>query len=131
MILNNLEAVQAHQALAELGKRDDIPIRASLDIAYLSNLIETQLKAYRVVLRNLYKKYSIKPEANEDGFVRFTCTLKGDAERKENLEAFSEKFNELLEAKTEDFSPKKIKLPDTIMVKAEVLKALTDFVEIE
>jgi len=130
MKLNNLEAIQAQQALVELSKRDDIPIRASLDIALISNLIDTQVKAYGVVLQNLYKKHSVKAEPNESGGVQFTCTLEGEAEKQENLEAFSEKLNELLEAKTEDLVFKKIKLPDSITIKPEILKSLTEFVEI-
>ena len=130
MKLTNIEALNASGALKELSKRDDIPIRASLDIALISNLIDTQVKAYGVVLQNLYKKYSVRAEPNESGGVQFTCTLEGEAERQENMEAFGEKLNELLEAKTEDLSFKQIKLPENITIKPEILKALTEFVEI-
>ena len=137
MKLNNLEAIQAQQGLAELSKRDDIPIRASLDIALISNMIDVQVKAYGVVLQNLYNRYSIKTEPIEGGGVKFTCTAEADTEeateklRTENLEAFSEKLNDLLEAKTGDLVFQKIKLPSDIKVKPEILKSLMEFVEIE
>jgi len=124
-----MEAIEAQGALAELSKRDDIPIRASLDIALISNLIDTQVKAYGVVLQNLYKKYSIKPEPIEGG-TRFVCSLESDAEKRENVEGFLEKLDELLGAKTEDLVFKKIKLPENINIKPEILKGLTEFVEI-
>ena len=130
MKLTNLEAIQAQTALGELSKRDDIPIRASLDIALISNQIDVQVKAYGAVLQNLYKKYSVKAEPNESGGVQFTCILEGEVEKQENIEAFGEKLNELLEAKTEDLSFKKIKLPENITIKPEILKSLTEFVEI-
>ena len=130
MKLTKLEAIQTQTALGELSKRDDIPIRASLDIALISNLIDTQVKAYGVVLQNLYKKYSVRAEPNESGGVQFTCTLEGEAEKKENMEAFGEKLNDLLEAKTEDLVFKKIKLPDGITIKPGILKSLVEFVEI-
>ncbi len=136
MKLTNLEAIQAQGALGELSKRDDIPIRASLDIALISNMVDTQVKAYGIVLQTLYKKYSIKPERNEEGGTRFVCTLKGETEGEtqklwaENLEAFSEKFNDLLEARTGDLVFQKIKLPGNINIKPEILKALVEFVEV-
>ena len=136
MKLTNMEALQAQARLAELGARDDIPVRASLDIALISNQIDVQCKAYGVVLQNLYKKHSIKTKPLETGDVQFTCTAEGENEeateklRVENLEAFSEDFNKLLDAKTEDLTFKKIKLPDNITIKAEILKALVEFVEI-
>jgi len=134
-----MEAIQAQGALAELSKREDIPIRASLDIALISNLIGIQVKAYGVVLRNLYKKYSIKPEPIEGG-TRFICFAgtepkegeEMDAEtqqvRQENLQSFFEQFDDLLGQKTEDLVLKKIKLPDTISIKPEILKPLIQFI---
>jgi len=139
--LTNLEAIEAQNALAELSKREDIPIRASLDIALISNMIDTQVKAYGVVLQNLYKKYSIKAEPTETG-TRFTCfagTEPKEGEevdeetaklRQENLQGFFEQLDDLLGQKTEDLVFKKIKLPDTISIKSEILKPLTQFVEV-
>ena len=129
MKLTNLEALNASGALAKLMEKD-LPIKASLDIAIISNMIDVQTKAYGVVLQNLYKKYSVKAEPNESGGVQFTCILEGEAEKQENIEAFGEKLNELLEAKTEDLSFKKIKLPENITIKPKIMKALTEFVEI-
>ena len=129
MKLTNMEVLNASGALAKLMEMD-LPIKASLDIAIISNMVDVQTKAYQVVLQNLYKKFSIKAEPNESGGVLFTCTLEGEAEKQENIEAFSEKLNELLEAKTEDLSFKKIKLPEDITIKPEILKSLTEFVEI-
>ena len=140
MKLTNLEAIQAQTALGELSKRDDVPIRASLDVALISNIVDTQVKAYGVVMQILYKKYSIKAEKSETGGVKFNCIAgiepkegeELDEEtaklRQENLEAFGEKLTELLEAKTEDLSFTKIKLPDNITIKPEILKALTEFI---
>ena len=136
MKLNNMEAIQAQSALAELSKRDDLPVRVSLDIALISNMIDTHIKAYGVVLQGLYKKYSIKPEQKEGEGVQFTCTAKADTDeatdklRAENLEAFAGKFNDLLEANTGDMQFAKIKLPADIKVKPQILKALTEFVEV-
>lgn len=136
MKLNNLEAIQAQGSLSRLMEID-LPIKVSLDIAIISNIVDVQVKAYGVVLGNLYKKYSIRPEASEgEGTTRFTCSVAGENEeasiklRGENLEAFAEKFNDLLEAKTEDLTFKKIQLPSDITIKPEILKALTEFVEI-
>lgn len=136
MKLTNLEALQAQTALGKLGELD-LPIKTSLDVAIITNLIEQQTKTYGVVLQNLYKKHSIKTEPNkETGGVNFTCMAKADTDeatgklRSENLETFADKFNELLEAKTDDMVFKKIKLPDDLKIKPEVLKALVDFVEV-
>ena len=141
MKITNMEAIEAQAALAELSKREDIPIRASLDIALISNMVDTQVKAYGVVLQNLYKKYSIRPEPT-DGGTRFVCFAgkepkEGevmDAEtqkvRGENIQGFLEQLDDLLNQKTEDLAFKKIKLPDTINIKPGILKSLTDFVEI-
>ena len=142
MKLTNMEALNASVALKELGARDDIPIRASLDIAIISNLIDVQTKAYGQVLQNLYKKYSIEAKPQENGGVQFTCTAGTEPKegkeldketaklRRENMEAFGEKLSDLLEANTADMNFKKIKLPDDITIKPEILKSLTEFVEI-
>ncbi len=142
MKLTNLEAMKAKEAMGELSKRDDIPIRASLDVALISNMVDAQVEAYGVVQQILYKKYSIKSERSESGGVKFTCFAGILPEkdcpvgeetaklRQENLEAFGEKFKELLEAKTEDLSFTKIKLPDSITIKPEILKALTEFITV-
>ena len=135
MKLTNIEVLNASGALARLMEMD-LPIRASLDIAIISNIVDVQTKAYGVVLQNLYKKYSVKAEPQEKGGVQFTCIAEGENEgataklRQENMEAFAEKLNELLEAKTEDLSFKKIKLPENITIKPKIMKALTEFVEI-
>lgn len=129
MKLNNMEALNASGALAKLMEMD-LPIKASLDIAIISNMVDVQTKAYQVVLQNLYKKYSVKAEPNESGGVQFTCTLEGEAEKQENIEAFGEKLNDLLEANTADMSFKKIQLPSDITIKPEILKSLTEFVEV-
>ena len=135
MKLTNMEALQAQAKLAELGAMD-LPIRASLDVALISNQIDVQCKAYGVVLQNLYKKYSIKAEPLETGGVQFVCSLEGEDKEatkkleQENMVAFSEKFNDLLEANTADMSFKKIQLPSDITIKPEILKALTEFVEV-
>ena len=171
MKLTNIEALNAQRALGELGQRDDMPIRASLDIALISNMVDVQVKAYGVVLQSLYKKYSLKTEPAKNGGVRLSCieelkaldketkakydltwkelAKKEDAEtvqsqlieenaevarivakHNENLQAFSEKLNELLEANTGDMQFSKIKLPSDIKVKPEILKPLVEFLEI-
>jgi len=139
--LTNMEALNASGALAKLMEMD-LPIKASLDIAIISNLVDVQTKAYGQVLQNLYKKYSVKAKPNESGGVQFTCFAgtepkdgeKPDEEtaklRQENTEAFAEKLNDLLEANTADMNFNKIKLPDNITIKPEILKSLTEFVEI-
>lgn len=135
MKLTNMEVLNASGALARLMEMD-LPIKASLDIAIISNMVDVQTKAYQMVLQNLYKKYSIKAEPNESGGVQFTCTLKGENEeataklRQENLEPFAEKLNDLLEANTADMQFKKTKLPGDITIKPEILKALVEFVEV-
>jgi len=136
MKLTNMEALQASGALARLMEMD-LPVKASLDIAIISNMVDVQTKAYGQVLQSLYKKYSIKAESQEKGGVQFICTLEGENEeataklRQENLEAFSEKLNDLLEANTGDMQFKKIQLPSDITIKPEILKALTEFVEVK
>lgn len=142
MKLTNMEAIQAQWALARLAGRDDIPIKASLDIALISNMVDVQIKAYKTVLGNLFKKYSIKSETKENGAVEFTCTAEGENEegtkilRAEKLEAFREKLNDLLEANTGDLVFTKVKLPTKfdgkeLCIKSEILKPLTEFVEVE
>jgi len=131
-----MEALETQRALARLMELD-LPIKASLDTAIISNMVDVQAKAYSTVLSNLYKKYSVKAQAGEtEGTIQFICTIEGDNEeatnklKTENLQAFMEKFSELLEAKTEDLSFKKIRLPEDITIKPEILKALVEFVEI-
>jgi len=143
MKLTNMEVLNASGALAKLMEMD-LPIKVSLDVAIISNLVDVQTKAYGQVLQNLYKKYSVKAEPQENGGVQFTCTIGADKPddglaineetaklRQENMEAFAEKLNDLLEANTADMNFKKIKLPDNITIKPEILKSLTEFVEIE
>ena len=129
MKLTNLEALNASGALAKLMEKD-LPIKASLDIAIISNIVDVQTKAYGVVLQTLYKKYSVKAEPNEKGGVQFTCTLEDETQKQENMEAFAEKLNDLLEANTADMQFKKIQLPEDITIKPEILKSLVEFVEI-
>ncbi len=130
MKLNNMEALQAQQALSKLMALD-LPVKVSLDIALVSNMVDGQAKAFGIVRDNLFKKYSIKTSKGEtDGAIKFESKVEGDEQQRENLEAFMEKFNDLLEAKTGDMVFKKIQLPPDIMVKPEILKALTDFVEV-
>lgn len=134
MKLTNYEVLQAQNKLAELSQRDDIPIRASLDIAIISNMVDVQVKAYSTVLQTLYKKYSVKAEPGENT-IKFTCTLKDEADetgelKSANLQAFLEKLDSLLEANTADIQFNRVKLPSDIKIKPEILKALTEFVEI-
>ena len=135
MKLNNMEVIQAQGALGKLGELD-LPIKVSLDIALISNMVDVQVKAYQTVLQGIYKKYSIKTEPLETGGVQFNSTADGETEeatvklRQGNLEAFSGKLNDLLEANTQDMSFKKIQLPSNITIKPEILKSLTEFVEV-
>ena len=136
MRLSNTEALQAQVALGKLMEMD-LPIKTSLDIALISNTVDSRVKAFGVVRDRLFKTYSIKAEPGDTpGTVKFTCTYTGADEaqtqkqRSINLETFSEKINELLEANTEDMSFKKIQLPKDISIKGSVLKALTEFVEV-
>ena len=136
MKLTNMEALQAQGALARLMEMD-LPIKASLDTALISNMVDEQVKAFVLVRNRLFKTYSIKTEPGEkEGSVNFSSTTKGETDEEtvklqsENLEAFSEKLNELLEAKTEDLNFKKIQLPSDITIKPEILKSLVEFVSI-
>ena len=140
MKLTNVDAIRAQGALARLMELD-LPIRASLDTAIISNMVDVQVKAYQTVLGNVYKKYSIKAEPQENGTIQFVCTAEGENEeatrkvRTENLEAFIEKLNDLLEANTADMQFKKIQLPTEVdgkplQVKPEILKSLVEFVEV-
>lgn len=142
MKLTNMEAIQAQGALARLMELD-LPIKASLDTAIISNMVDVQVKAYQVVLSNIYKKYSITSESQEGGKgIQFVCSAEGENEeatnklRTENLTAFIEKLNDLLDTNTQqEFTFEKIKLPQEVdgkplQVKPEILKALVEFVEI-
>ena len=130
MKLTNMEVLNASGALAKLMEMD-LPIKVSLDVAIISNLVDVQTKAYGQVLQNLYKKYSVKAEPQENGGVQFTCTLEDETQKQENMEAFAEKLNDLLEANTADMQFKKIQLPEDITIKPEILKSLVEFVSIE
>lgn len=136
MRLTNIQAWEAQQALSKLMDMD-LPIKVSLDIALVSNLVDAQVNAFTKVRDNLFRKYAIKTSPGEaEGTVRFESQVKGETEeetgklRQENLEAFMEKLTELMEAKTEDLVFKKIELPADITIKPEILKPLTQFVEV-
>ena len=137
MKLTNMEALQAQKALSGLMELD-LPVKVSLDIALISNMVDEQVKAFSRVRDKLFNTYSIKTEpCNPDGSIKFVSTIEGETEeatgklRAENLEAFGEKFSDLLEAKTGDLVFSKIQLPEGIIIKPSVLKALTGFVEIK
>ena len=142
MKLTNMEAIQAQGALAELGKRDDIPFKASLDIAIISNMMDIQIKTYGEALQKLYAKCSVKATPQEAGGVQFTCFAGKEPEkdcpmdeetakvRQENLSAFGEKLNELLGETGKDIEFQRIKLPEDINVKSETLKPITEFIEV-
>ena len=142
MKLKNLEALQAQRALSKLIEVD-LPVKVSLDIALISNMVDVQARAFGLVRDKLLKTYSIKTQPGEIvGSIKFESTVKGETEEEtsklqtENLEAFVEKFNDLMEAKTEDLQFKKIQLPKEVggkplQIKPEILKALVEFVEVE
>ena len=130
MKLTNFEALGAQQALSKL-MTFDLPVKVSLDIALISNMVDERVRVFNIVRNSLFKKYSIKTSSDgTKGVIKFESTVEGNEQKKENLDAFMEKFNELLEAKTEDMIFKKIELPSDIVVKAEILKNLTEFIVI-
>jgi len=143
MRLTNVKLMEAQQALAKLMELD-LPIMASLNIALVSNTVDQEVKAFAMVRDKIFKDCSIKAEPGEvQGTVNFRCTAgtepaKGEEPdeetaklRKEKLETFAEKFNELMEARTDDMKFAKIKLPSDLKIKPEILKSLTEIVEIE
>ena len=142
MKLTNEETIGAQEALSKL-MGVGLPIMVSLDIAIISKMVDERVKTFSLVRTPLYKKYSIKTEPGDvEGTIRFMSTVKGDTEeetkklQQENLEAFGDKFNELLQAKAEEFVFNKIKLPKEIdgkplIIKPEILKAITGFIEVE
>ena len=142
MRVTNVEALQAQGALSKLLELD-LPVLVSVDVALVSNLVDKQVGVFSRVRDKLFKDYSIKTEPGEtEGSIKFSCTAKGENEEETkklqsgNLETFGDKFNALLEAKTEDLDFRKIKLPKEIdgkpmLVKSSILKSLTEFVEVE
>jgi len=112
-----------------------LPIKVSLDIALVSNLMEQQVKTFATVRDKLFKTYKIATEKGDiEGTVKFICTEKG--KEQENIMAFQDGFNELLEAKTEDLTFKKIALPKEVdgkplQLEPSILVALVKLVEIE
>jgi len=142
MKLTNMAVLQAQGALSKLMELD-LPIKASIDVALISNTVDKQVQVFSRVRDKIFKDYSIKTEPGEtEGSIKFACTTEGEGEeataklRTDNLEAFSEKFNSLLEAKTEDMVFKKIQLPQEVngkpfTVKPDILKSIMDFIEVE
>jgi hypothetical protein len=131
MRLTNVEALMAQEALGKLNDLD-LPIKTSLDIAIISNMIEQETKSYGVVLQKLYKKHSVIGTPSEDGkSISFECTLEGEDEKAKNMQEFVDDMNELLESKTNELSFKPIKLPSDTKVKPDVLRPLVKFIEVE
>ena len=141
MRLTNTEVIRAQEALSKLMEMD-LPVKVSLDIAIISNLVARQTRAFGMVRDRLFKTYSIQtPKGETEGSIRLESAVKGETEeetvklKQENMEAFLEKFNNLLEAKTEDLQFKSIQLPKEIdgkplQIKPSILAALTEFVEV-
>jgi len=143
MRLTNVKLMEAQGALAKLMELD-LPIMASLNIALVSNTVDQEVKAFAMVRDKIFKDCQVKAEPGEvAGTVNFRCTagtepVKGEEPdeatkklRQEKLETFAEKFNELMEARTDDMKFAKIQLPSDLKIKPEILKSLTEFVEIE
>ena len=134
MKITNSEVLQANQALNRLMEIK-LPVKISLDIALVTKLLQGQVQAFSVVRDKLYKTYTIVTEPGEtNGQVVFKC--KEEGKEKENLEAFQNEFNELLEAETEELKFRAIQLPtevngESLQIEPSIMVALTKFVEIE
>jgi hypothetical protein len=131
--LTNQEAITAQQALVELNKVE-LPVRVSMDIAILTNIMEKQVRVFSDVRNKLFKQYDIKVEPGEiPGSARFTCTMKDETKRQETLEKFLDAFNELTSATGEKFSYEPIKVPQKfndkdVAIRGEVLLPLIKFI---
>ena len=53
-----------------------------------------------------------------------------EGKEEENIQAFMDGFNELLESKAEEFTFSKIKLPNSLEIEPSILKPLTKLVEV-
>ena len=128
MRLLNYEANQALDALFKL-QQIKMPVKVSIDVALLMNEIENGLKPFGNVRDKLFKTYSVRTEPGEDpGITKFISTEQGKEE--ENLRAFMEEFEELLNSKTEELTINKIKLPDNLEIEPAILKPLTKMIEL-
>jgi hypothetical protein len=131
MKITNREALLAQAALSKLAELD-LPVKISLDIAIISNMIDERVKVFGKVRDGIFKKYSIKvSKGDTEDSVKFESKVEGDDAKRENLDAFGDKFSDLLDAKTDDLVFRKIKLPSDVSVKPDVLKPLVDFIEVE
>ena len=136
MKLKYLDILSVSTALKELNSIPDIPILASLDIAIISNTIDTRVKAYQMAISKLYKDLSVTVSQEGDN-TKFECILKdaSDEVKTANIKKAVEGINELLNADAEELTFKKIQLPKevngkTLQLKPEILKPLVEFIEV-
>ena len=142
MRLTNGELLQAQRALTGLMELDSLPVKTSLDIALISNMVDSQVKVFGLVRDKLFKTYSIKASPGEkEGTIKFESTIEGETKeetiklRAEKLNAFGEKFNELFEANCKEMEFSKIQLPSEVdgkplKIKPGILKGLIEFIEV-
>lgn len=131
-----MEALEAQLALMELNKIN-LPIRASLAIARLSNLIDGEAKVFAKTRDKLVKDYSIIPSHTErEDVLSFSTTIEGATQdetktlKESQLKEFVDKFHELLNTETNDLGDTKIELPEDVVFKPKMLKPLAKFIEV-
>lgn len=136
MKITNNEAIQIQQALVKLNEID-LPVKASMDIAILTGIIEGQVKAFSMARTKIFKQYAIKAEPGvAEGTVRFVSTKETDAEKQADLENFMSEFNNLVEETGQEFEFGKITIPQEfngkpVAIKGNILAPLLKFVEIK
>jgi hypothetical protein len=134
--ITNNEAIQIQQALVKLNEID-LPVKASMDIAILTGIIENQVKAFSMARTKIFKQYAIKTEPGiVEGTVRFVSTKETDEEKQKCLDEFMSEFNKLVEETGVDFEFGKITIPQEfggkpVAIKGNILAPLLKFIEIK
>ncbi len=132
MKLTNRQALEAQVALGSLISMN-LPVKTSIEVANLSAVIDSQVFAFGKVRDSLIKNYKVKLHIGEkEGTVEFETQMEGeDKEKEAAIIEFMNKVNELMVADGEDIRVRKIKLPNNIAIKPDVIKPLLSFIEME
>ena len=133
------QAIDATKVLLVLNKQK-LPIRTSLAIARLSNLIDAELKTFTNARNALFGAYTISAQhVAEEGkdLTQFVTGVQGKnpeetrQKKIENLKAFNQKFNALLRSKMPEWDLEPIRLPPTVEdIQPKLLFPLAEIIEI-
>jgi len=128
--LTNNQAILAQQALKQIVMLE-LPVKTSLEIVRLSQLVDQQISEAMVVRNLLVNKYRLKVKAGAEAQPVFT--FKDDISEEEKikaLERFTKDIDELMIAKGIEIDVV-INIPNEVNIKPELLKPIRECIRVQ